>query len=572
MGHLTQNTNSSVSGSLSSRSYTSMSSKASTRSFSCATVHDECIFHTSVQSHNLFQGSKGIPIQVHILRRAEYPHTPYLYCYSNDQVDNYIEFPAYRPTVARQATSLSEVTSETSSSRSATIVPTDFSHHIAEIVYDYDFGEVSFDEGKRVALFHVRPSWTTKPVNLILNFETHTLATAFMRHLLGATVYESAGETNCLYFEPRSFRLGRVGANYPPHEGLNDRVSSVHVYKDVNERRRAAFFGEGHCFSGWIHGHPTTPAEPPSMDIIMNMQIAVVGRKVQTSKYTVNWDEPQAVIYLSKFKYTIESQVNIYFQDITDMATDFSRVGSGFIRGQLLCERDVDFVFQTNYGLREEEKRDATLYLCHRSSGDIAFQRLIRPKMFGKQPGTLNMLTDGAQYDTECAMVLYIRFRNWAQVVEVSACDIKRDNIDPCTVRLTNQPPKPRRVYVGENDSDKFPFWPLDDYLRQEDSFQLSRIRFRTREDTDFFIRQKSLLQPRICNLCKVRSKRQNAANFPPEDMQTSLKSALMSSLAVASMITLLPEDEETSQLIHPYSHTVKAFLQRQKRALLHEH
>ncbi|KAF3915369.1 hypothetical protein AA313_de0206627 [Arthrobotrys entomopaga] len=212
------------------------------------------------------------------------------------------------------------------------------------------------------------------------------------------------------------------------------------------------------------------------------MQIAVVGRKVNTAKYSGNWNAPQQAVYLSKFKYSIESQVNVYFQDITDMASDFSRVGSTFIRGQLLCERDVDFVFQTNYGLREEEKRDATLYLCHRSSGDIAFQRLMRPKMYGKQAGNLDMLAGETQYETECSMVLYLRYKNWTHIAEISACDIRRDNIDPCTIRLTNQPPKPRRVYLGENDSDKFPFWPLDDYLRQEDSFQLSRIRFKTRE------------------------------------------------------------------------------------------
>ncbi|KAF3933534.1 hypothetical protein ABW20_dc0109816 [Dactylellina cionopaga] len=478
MGHLTQNTNSSVSGSLNS-----MSSKASSRSFSCATVCDECVFHTSIQSHNLFQGSKGVPIQVHILRRAEYPHTPYLYCYSNDQVDNYIEFPAYRPALIRQSTGLSEVPSESSSgAKPVPIGPSDVNHHIAEIIYDFDFGEVSFDEGKRVALFQVRPSWTSKSVNLILNFESHVLATAFMRHLLGANAFESAGETDCLYFEPRSFRLGRVGATYSPHEGLKDRVSSVQIYRDVNERRRGAFFGEGSCFSGWMHGHPRTPAEPPSMDIVMTMQIAVVGRKVQTSKYTAHSTEAQQAIYLSKFKYNVESQVNIFFQDITDMSTDFSRIGAAFIRGQLLCERDVDFVFQTNYGLREEEKRDATLYLCHRSSGDIAFQRLIRSRMHGKLPGNLDMLVEEPQYDTKCAMVLYLRYRNWTQVVEISSCDVRKDNIDPCTIRLTNQPSNPRRVYLGENDSERFPFWPLDDYLQQENSFQLSRIRFKTRE------------------------------------------------------------------------------------------
>lgn len=52
--------------------------------------------------------------------------------------------------------------------------------------------------------------------------------------------------------EPRTFRLGRVGQPYPPHEGLSDKVSSVEVYKDVNERRRAFFSGDGGgCFSGW---------------------------------------------------------------------------------------------------------------------------------------------------------------------------------------------------------------------------------------------------------------------------------------------------------------------------------
>ncbi|KAF3901353.1 hypothetical protein ABW21_db0203643 [Orbilia brochopaga] len=587
-GHLTQNTNISVSASLNS-----MSSKSSTKSFSCATVCDECIFHTSVQSHNLFQGSRGVPIQVHILRRAEYPHTPYLYCYSNDQVDNYIEFPAYKPSVYRQPT-LEEMADTVPIAKTAAVPITDISHHIAEVVYDYDFGEVSFDEGKRVALFNVRPSWTNRPVNLILNFETHLLATAFMRHLLGMIAFESAGETACLYYEPRSFRLGKVGATYAPHEGLKDRASQVQVYKDVNERRRGAFFGEGPSFS--VHGHPRSPAEPPSMDIIFTMQIAIVGRKVNSAKYIARPEDSHQAIYLSKFKYNIEAQVNIYFQDITDMATgkllnldlldkailvinnmivdilDFSRIGATFIRGQLLCEKPVDFVFQTNYGLREEEKRDAHLYLCHRSSGDLAFQRLIRPRMHGKPTRPLDMLAeDESQYGTPCAMVLYLRYRNWVQVVEISTCEVKKDNIDPCTVRLANQPSHPRRVYIGEDDSERFPYWPLDDYLRQEDSFPLSRIRFKTREDADQFIRQKSVLQSRGCNLCRTRSKRMLAASLPPDDIQTSLKTCLMSSLAVASLITLMPEDEETSQLIHPYSHTVKSFLQRQRKHPPHE-
>ncbi|KAF3169384.1 hypothetical protein TWF788_010650 [Orbilia oligospora] len=564
MGHLTQNTNSSMSSSLNSSS-----SRSSTRSFSCATVGDECVFHATVQGHNLYQGPRGVPIQVHILRRAEYPHTPYLYCYSNDQVDNYIEFPAYRPALVRQTTGIDDSSNAEPTYKPAPIIPAENSHHIVEIIYDFDFGEVTFDEGRRVALFHVRPSWMGRPVNLILNFDSHSLATQFMRHLLGAIAYDSAGETSCLYFEPRSFRLAKVGSKYPPHEGLKDRTSIIQIYKDVNERRRGAMtFGEGPCFSGWFHGHPRTPENPPSMDIIMTMQITVVGRKVQSTRYTGKWDDAQQALYLSKFKYNVESQVDIYFQDITDMSSDFARIASGFIRGQILCERDVDFVFQTNYGLREEEKRDATLYLCHRSSGDIAFQRLIRPKMYGKPAKNLNMMVEEEGYPTKCALVLYLRYRNWAQVVEVSACDVKRDNIDPCTIRLTNQPPKPRRVYVGEEDSDRFPFWSLDDYLKQEDSFQLARIRFKTREDTDFFIRQKSILHSRGCNLCKTRSRRMLAASLPPDDIQTSLKTCLMSSLAVASLITLLPEDEETSQLIHPYSHTVKTFLQRQKKSL----
>ncbi|KAK6341349.1 hypothetical protein TWF696_008427 [Orbilia brochopaga] len=559
--HLTQNTNSSIPGSLNS-----MSSKSSSKSFSCATVCDECIFHTSVQSHNLFQGSKGVPIQLHILRRAEYPHTPYLYCYSNDQVDNYIEFPAYKPSVYRQPT-LEEMADTVPIAKSPAVPITEHSHHIAEVIYDYDFGEVSFDEGKRVALFNVRPSWANRPVNLILNFETHLLATGFMRHLLGMIAFESAGETDCLYYEPRSFRLGKVGATYAPHEGLKDRASQVQVYKDVNERRRGAFFGEGPSFSGWIHGHPRSPAEPPSMDIIFTMQITIVGRKVQSAKYIARPEDSQQAIYLPKFKYNIESQVNVYFQDITDMATDFSRIGASFIRGQLLFEKPVDFVFQTNYGLREEEKRDALLYLCHRSSGDLAFQRIIRPRMHGKHARPLDMLAeDETLYGTPCAMVLYLRFRNWTHVVEISSCEVKKDNIDPCTVRLMNQPSHPRRLYIGEEDSERFPYWPLDDYLRQEDSFPLSRIRFKTREDADQFIRQKSVLQSRGCNLCRTRSKRMLAASLPPDDIQTSLKTCLMSSLAVASLITLMPEDEETSQLIHPYSHTVKSFLQRQRK------
>ncbi|KAF3937700.1 hypothetical protein ABW19_dt0202079 [Dactylella cylindrospora] len=300
----------------------------------------------------------------------------------------------------------------------------------------------------------------------------------------------------------------------------------------------------------------------------MTMQVTVVGRKVNSAKYNRKWDDVQEAIYLQKFKYFIESQVDIYYQDITEEATEFSRVAAEFIRGQLLCERSVDFVFQTNYGLREEEKRDATLYLCHRSSGDLAFQRLIRPRLFAKQSGSLDMLTEEHQYDTQCAMVLYLRFRNWSQVLEISACDIKRDNIDPCTIRLTNQPPHPRRLWLGDDDSDKFPYWPLDDYLRQEDSFQLSRIRFRTREDTEFFIKQKNLLHAKACNLCKTRSKRMLAARLPPDDIQTSLKTCLISSLATASLITFQTEDEETSHLIHPYSHAVKTFIQKQRKAL----
>lgn len=135
-----------------------------------------------------------MPIQLHILRRSEYPHTPYLYCYSNDQVDNYIEFPAYRPSVFQQYDS-----NESIISKASTISFTDWDHHVAEIVYDYDFGEVSFAEGKRVALFHVKPSWTNRPVNLILSFDSHTQATSFLRHLLGVIAFESAGETSCLY-------------------------------------------------------------------------------------------------------------------------------------------------------------------------------------------------------------------------------------------------------------------------------------------------------------------------------------------------------------------------------------
>lgn len=153
-----------------------------------------------------------------------------------------------------------------------------------------------------------------------------------------------------------------------------------------------------------------------------------------------------------------------------------------FIHGQILFEREVDFVFKTNYGLREEEKKDATLYLCHRSSGDLSFQQRVRPNFWRKNRGVSIDSEDVVKFGHPCAMVMYIQWKNWAHVVEVSSCSIRRDNIDPCTITLNGQPPYPRRVRLGEDHSEKSPFWIMDDYLQQEDSFQLARIRFKSRE------------------------------------------------------------------------------------------
>ena len=59
-------------------------------------------------------------------------------------------------------------------------------------------------------------------------------------------------ETNIYISEPQSFRLGVTGQPFPPHEGMHDRVSTIEIYKDVNERRRMYFLGkEGRIFSGW---------------------------------------------------------------------------------------------------------------------------------------------------------------------------------------------------------------------------------------------------------------------------------------------------------------------------------
>jgi len=139
----------------------------------------------------LFAGAKGHQIQLHVLRKSEYPHNPYLYCYSSDDCDNYITFPSYQPVISPLVQSELSISSKASS-----FAYNDYEDQITEIIYDYDFADANYATGQRITLFLMQPSWTTSSVNLSLNFITQADASKFIRHILGATPYVSAGESS----------------------------------------------------------------------------------------------------------------------------------------------------------------------------------------------------------------------------------------------------------------------------------------------------------------------------------------------------------------------------------------
>ena len=164
-------------------------SGCASKPFSCTRISDECLFHCTVQSHSLYNGPKGKQIQLHILRKPYFPHTPYLYCPSGEKgTEDYIDLPSYLPAVSKNP-------SGSTISKASTFYAGDWDHHVAEVIYDYDFGD---PDGRRVGLFFVKPRWKQTPQNIVLNFHTGAEATLFLRHLLGVMEFQSSGETSCL--------------------------------------------------------------------------------------------------------------------------------------------------------------------------------------------------------------------------------------------------------------------------------------------------------------------------------------------------------------------------------------
>jgi len=167
-------------------------------------------------------------------------------------------------------------------------------------------------------------------------------------------------------------------------------------------------------------------------------------------------------------------------------------------------------------------------------------------------------------------MVVYIVWDNRAHVMEVTESSFSLDGGDPAgaTLKVSNQVPYPRRVALPDGHSERFPYWPLDDSLMLDNSFPVSRIKFKKREDAVWLLKQKQIVSPDVCYVCKTRSKRIKASQVSPDNIHEGLKTMLLTTLATASLIPFEAKDEETSQLIHPFSHAVKQFLSKKRNAV----
>lgn len=57
------------------------------------------------------------------------------------------------------------------------------------------------------------------------------------------------------------------------------------------------------------------------MDMIINVKINLVARRVHANSFKDTQDTLKQAMYLSKFKVYIESGIDIYYQDTTEFAS-----------------------------------------------------------------------------------------------------------------------------------------------------------------------------------------------------------------------------------------------------------